>query len=197
MPSPNVYAGPPLEFDPVIKFLHWLTLFLIVIVFGLAFSIDLVPDSEKQTFLQLHRSFGITIWAVTLARLIWRQFTRFPNWPATMSRPVRFMTNASEYMLYLLLLVQPILGLLQTNAHGDKVNVFFLGVLPPLTDADGVFARQMHQVHETVGFVLLGLIGLHAASGLYHHFYRRDNTLIAILPHGVCLTAKQEQQVTS
>jgi cytochrome b561 len=37
-------------------------------------------------------------------------------------------------------------------------------------------------VHETVGLLLLGLIALHAAVALYHHFWRRDDTLEAMLP---------------
>ncbi|MEA2731764.1 MAG: hypothetical protein QOF70_6239, partial [Acetobacteraceae bacterium] len=65
MPRPTLDAA-PLEFDPVIKFMHWLTVLLIVTVFVLAFSIDLVPATMKQIFLQLHRSFGLTIWIVTL-----------------------------------------------------------------------------------------------------------------------------------
>src|ERR1700744_1606988 len=75
MKRPNTH-GVPLEFDPLIKFLHWPTLFLIVAVFLLAFSIDLVPSTAKQRVLELHRSVGVTIWVVTLGRLVWRQFTR-------------------------------------------------------------------------------------------------------------------------
>jgi len=39
--------------------------------------------------------------------------------------------------------------------------------------------------HETVGLLLLGLIALHASAALYHHFWRRDDTLDAMLPHGM------------
>jgi cytochrome b561 len=184
----------PLEFDPVIKSLHWLTLFLVVAVFVLAFSVDHVPSGAKGSILQLHRSIGLTIWVVTFARLVWRQFTRFPNWPEDMTQARRFATNTSEYILYVLLLIQPVLGLIQTNAHGDNVNLFFLGNLPALIDPDRLFARQVHEVHEMVGYILLGMIGLHAASGLYHHFWRRDRTLRAMLPGKITITSKQAEQ---
>lgn len=186
----------PLEFDPVIKFLHWLSVLLIVAVFVLAFSIDLVPTAEKQLFLQLHRSVGLAIWAITIGRLIWRQFTRFPNWPASMSLAVRTATTISEYALYLMLLVQPILGILHTGAHGDKVNLFFLGNLPPVLKPDRPFAKQLHDVHAMVGYLLLGLIGLHAVSGLYHHFWRRNHTLTAMLPRGLSLPSKPAEHVS-
>jgi cytochrome b561 len=148
-------------FDPVIRFLHWLTLLLVITVFVLAFSIRFASSREEAVALiQLHRSFGVTVRVVTLGRLVWRQFARFPNWPADMPPAMRFAAQWSEYALYALLLTQPILGLLLTNAHGDRANLFFLGQLPPLIGQDRPLAKQLLAVHETVGLLLLGLIAL-------------------------------------
>jgi cytochrome b561 len=179
-------ANPELRaFDPLIRFLHWLTLFLVATTFVLAFSIDLASSKEEAgVIIQLHRSFGVTLWVVTLIRLVWRQFSRFPNWPADMPQLMRFAAHWSEYALYALLLVQPILGLLHTNAHGDRVNLFFLGRLPPLIGYNRPLATQLLEVHKMVALLLLGLIALHAAAALYHHFWRRDDTLAAMLPRG-------------
>jgi cytochrome b561 len=173
-------------FDPVIRFLHWLTLFLVTTIFVLAFAIDFASSNEVAIALtQLHRSFGIIVWVVTLGRLVWRQFSRFPNWPAEMPQAMRFAAHWSEYALYALLLIQPILGLLQSNAHDDRVNLFFLGQLPALIGHDRPLAKQLLAAHEIVGLLLLGLIALHAAAALYHHFWRRDDTLDAMLPQGM------------
>jgi cytochrome b561 len=90
--------------------------------------------------------------------------------------------KGSEYALYALLLAQPILGLLQTNARGDRVDLFFLGQLPALIGQDRPLAWQLLAVHEIVGFLLLGLIALHISAALFHHFWRRDDTLAAMLP---------------
>jgi cytochrome b561 len=171
-------------FDPAIRILHWLTLFLVVAIFVLAFSIDFASSREEAVALvQLHRSFGVTVWVVTLGRIVWRQFARFPNWPADMPQAMRFAAQWSEYALYGLMLTQPILGLLWTNAYGDRLNLFFLGQLPALIGRDPL-ARQLGEAHAAVGFLLLGMIALHAAAALYHHFWRRDDTLRAMLPRG-------------
>src|SRR5271170_6175610 len=177
-------ADPELRvFDPAIRVLHWLTLFLVATIFVVAFSINFASTREEAVALiQLHRSFGVTVWAVTLGRLAWRQFARFPNWPTDMPQAMRFAAQGSEYVLYALLLAQPILGLLWTNAYGDRVSLFFLGQLPPLIGRDRPLAKQLLKVHETVGLLLLGLIALHAGAALYHHFWRRDDTLKAMLP---------------
>jgi cytochrome b561 len=173
-------------FDRVIRFLHWLTLLLVAIIFVLAFSIHFASsNAEAIALTQLHRSFGVTVWVVTLGRLFWRQFSRFPNWPADMPLALRFAAQCSEYVLYAALLIQPILGLLQTNAHGDRVNLFLLGQLPALIGKNRALAKQLLQVHEMMGLFLLGLIALHALAALYHHFWRRDNTLQAMLPRGM------------
>ena len=174
------------EFDPVIRFLHWLTLFLVATIFALAFSIRSATSREAAlTLTALHRSFGVTAWAVMLCRLVWRQFSRFPNWPADMPEAMRFAAQWSEYALYVLMLTQPLLGFLETNARGDRVSLFFLGQLPALIAEDRPFAKYLLEAHKLVGFVLLGLIALHASAALYHHFWRRDDTLVAMLPRSI------------
>ena len=180
----RTHENPELHvFDPVIRFLHWLTLFLVAAIFILAFSIDFASSREQAVALtQLHRSFGVIVWMVTFGRLVWRQFARFPNWPADMPQAMRIAAQWSEYALYALLLIHPILGLLQTNAYCDRVNLFFLGPLPALIGPDRPLAKQLLTVHESVGLLLLGLIVLHASAALYHHFWRRDDTLEAMLP---------------
>ena len=102
-----------------------------------------------------------------------------------MPQVMRFAAHWSEYALYALLLIQPILGLLYTNAHGDRVNLFFLGQLPALIGQDRPLARQLLEVHGMIGLLLLGLIVLHASAAVYHHFWRRDDTLAAMLPQGM------------
>jgi cytochrome b561 len=170
-------------FDPTTRLMHWLTAGLMLLVFVLAFSIDLAASrSSHIVLLQLHRSIGITIWAVTLGRLAWRQFAQYPDWPGELSQSMRVAAKASEFALYALLLGQPILGILQTNAQGDRVNLFLLGQLPALIEKNRPLAQALSTVHKLVGFSLLGLIALHASAALFHHFWRRDDTLTAMLP---------------
>src|SRR5271154_5012809 len=106
-------------FDQATRLMHWLTAGLMLLVFVFAFSIDLATSRASHTaFLQLHRSVGLTVWIVTLLRLAWRQFAEYPDWPSNLSQTMRVAAMATEYSLYALLLTQPILGLLQTSAHG-------------------------------------------------------------------------------
>ena len=170
-------------FDLATRLMHWLTAGLMLCVFVLAFSVDLATSHASHTaFLQLHRSVGLTVWVVTLFRLAWRHSAKYPDWPSDMSQTMRVLAMATEYALYALLLVQPILGILQTNAHGDRVNLFFIGQLPALIEKNRPLAQLLSTVHRAVGFSLLSLIALHVSAALFHHFWRRDDTLTAMLP---------------
>ena len=42
------------------------------------------------------------------------------------------------------------------------------------------WAKELHEIGGTIGYVL---IALHAAAALFHHYFVRDNTLRRILPH--------------
>jgi cytochrome b561 len=170
-------------FDRTTRLMHWLTAGLMLVVFVLAFSIDRAPSRASHTvFVQLHRSVGITIWALTLVRLTWRHFANYPDWPSEMPGTMRVAAKASEYALYALLLAQPIVGILQTSAHGDHVDLFFLGQLPALIEKNRPLAQQLLTVHKSIGFLLLSLITLHVSAALFHHLWRRDDTLTAMLP---------------
>jgi cytochrome b561 len=170
-------------FDRTTRLMHWLTAGLMLLVFALAFSIDRTTSRASHTiFLQLHRSVGITIWTLTLVRLVWRHFAKYPDWPSDMQPTVRVAAKASEYALYALLLAQPIAGLLQTSAHGDHVDLFFLGQLPVLIEKNRSLAQLLLTVHKSVGFSLFSLIALHVSAALFHHLWRRDDTLTAMLP---------------
>ena len=170
-------------FDPTTRLMHWLTASLMLLVFVLAFSIDLATSRASHVvFLQLHRSVGLTVWVLTMARLVWRNLAKYPNWPSDMSQTMRVAARASEYALYTLLLAQPILGLLQTSARGDHVDLFFIGQLPALIEKNRPLARELLTVHKAVGFSLLGLIAVHVSAALFHHSWRRDDTLTAMLP---------------
>jgi cytochrome b561 len=131
---------------------------------------------------QLHRSIGVTVFAVTPFRLAWRWNSPTPPLPAELPLFQKIGARATEYALYFLLLLQPVLGLIHTNARGRRVNFYLLGELPPVVGPDKVLAKQAMAAHELVAYLLFALIALHAAAALFHHFVRRDSLLSAMLP---------------
>ncbi|MBV8775647.1 MAG: cytochrome b [Alphaproteobacteria bacterium] len=175
-------AHPP-NYDGVIRGIHWLTLGLIVAVYGTAWSAHSGLVGEWYLpVMQLHRSLGLSVQALTVFRLVWRVFTRAPPLPEDLHPLQKLAARGNELLIYALLLAQPVLGLLHTNARGQRVELFLLYSIPPVIGVDKPLARQLHDWHALAANALLILIGLHAAAALFHHFVRRDDVLNAMLP---------------
>lgn len=102
--------------------------------------------------------------------------------PADLPLFQKLAARVTEYALYVLLFLQPALGLLNTNAGGRRVDFYFVGELPPVVGPDKFLAKQAMAAHEFVAYLLMALVVLHAAAALFHHFVRRDNVLKAMLP---------------
>jgi cytochrome b561 len=80
------------------------------------------------------------------------------------------------------MLIQPLLGIVHTNARGARVDFYFLGELPPIIGPDKLLAKQATAAHDLVDDFLLAIIAVHAAAALFHHFVRRDDVLNTMLP---------------
>jgi len=171
------------SYDRVLKGVHWASLLLVATSYAAVWSSHAVASKEQATLLvQLHRSVGVTILALTLFRLAWRWGAQIPALPAELPVVQKFAARATEYALYALLLAQPVLGILHTNARGRRVDFFFVGQLPPVVGPDKALAREAMAAHEVAAYLLLVLIAMHAAAALFHHFVRRDDVLNAMLP---------------
>jgi cytochrome b561 len=171
------------RYDRILTAVHWLTLLLVAAVYGAVWVSHAVGSREQSGMLvQLHRSIGVTIFALTLFRLAWRWNARIPPLPVELPLFQKLAARITEYALYVLLLLQPALGLLNTNARGRRVDFYFLGELPPVIGPDKVLAKQAMAAHELVAYLLMALVAAHAAAALFHHFVRRDTVLKAMLP---------------
>jgi cytochrome b561 len=173
----------PASYSPSMQVIHWLTLALVAAAFAAVWIADpAIVGPYVQPVVQVHRSLGLTVAALTVFRLAWRWRVRIPDLPVELPAVQKLAARGVEGLIYGLLLAQPLVGLLYTNAYGQRVNLFLLGEIPSLIARDRPLAAQLGSVHSFLGYALLTLIGLHAAAALFHHFIRRDNVLNAMLP---------------
>jgi cytochrome b561 len=176
-------TGHPTHYDSMVRAVHWLTLALIAAIFAAAWTAHSgLAGDWYQPVMQLHRSLGVSVWALTVFRLARRRRARIPALPNELHPLQKLAAHGTEALLYVLLLLQPILGLLQTNARGQPVDFYFLLRLPAVIGPDRPLARQLHDLHALAAEGLLILIGMHAAAALFHHVVRRDDVLNTMLP---------------
>ena len=112
------------RFDTVTLWLHWITAALVLSQFATALSLDHIEPAQIDFVLAVHRSTGLLLWGLTAARLIWRlTLMRVPPADPKLPSLQRLAARANEYALYLLLLVQPVTGLMDSlyRAHAFPV----------------------------------------------------------------------------
>jgi cytochrome b561 len=173
----------PRHYDRVLRAIHWLTLLLIAGIYAAAWTAHSgLAGDWCRPVMQLHRSMGVSVWALTVFRLVWRSRTAIPELPNDLHPLQKLAAGVNEALLYLLLLFQPVLGLLQTNARGQTLELYLLVSVPAVIGPDRPLARLLHDLHELGANALLILIAMHAAAALFHHFVRRDDVLNAMLP---------------
>jgi cytochrome b561 len=156
----------PSAYGRVSLLLHWASAGLLVVSFALAWSWGLPGRGPLQTsMVNWHRTVGLTILALTLARVAWRLSGRRPGW--TLPAWVRILSRSVQAVLVLLLVAVPVLGWAYSNAGG--LGVTFAGwPLPPLLPRDQYLAELTVAAHEWSANALLALVGLHVAGAIRH-----------------------------
>jgi cytochrome b561 len=173
----------PVTYDPVMRAIHWTTLLLVTGAFIAVWIADptIVGPYARQV-VQIHRSLGLTIAALTVFRLAWRWRARIPPLPASVPGVQKIVARMVEGLLYMLLVAQPVVGLLYSNTYGVRVNLFLIAEIPSVVERNRPLAAQLGSIHNLLGYSLLVLIGVHSAAALFHHFIQQDDVLNAMLP---------------
>ena len=171
------------RYGAVAQTLHWLIAALVVVMFGLGWYMgDLPLGPRKLELYQLHKSIGLTIFALAVLRLGWRLTHPAPPLPAHMAPWERAAARTSHALLYAMLLIQPMIGFLQSNAANFPVVVWDVLPLPALIAPDEPLADRFVDVHEWGARIILFLVLLHIAAALRHHFWLKDDVLRRMLP---------------
>jgi len=165
----------PHSYGPVTRHVHWGMAAAIAIMLAIGWSADALPKSVKGTAMGIHIGIGIAILAFALFRLGWRLTNR--------ARPPRpegrtgTLARAAQWTLMGLLLIMPLSGWMLVSASGHVPDFFGLFHLPPLVPTSDVLHELGEEVHETLPWVLVGVLALHVLGALKHHFLDGDDTL--------------------
>src|SRR5581483_11915395 len=121
----------------------------------------------------LHRSIGMTVFALVVLRAIWRFVSPPPALPAGTLQLLQWLSHAGHAALYLLMLAVPALGMASTWASGHALSFWGLIHIPAPVDLDAEKAT-LRGLHGLAANTLLWLAGLHAAAALTHQYVFKD-----------------------
>lgn len=157
--------------------LHWLTAALILglAVVGLIMT-ELPTSPLKLQVYALHKSFGLTVLALTALRLLWRLLAGSPH-ALPGARLQLLAAKAVHVMLYALLFAMPLSGWLYNSASGFPLRWFGMPLPRLFTGYNPALKQLAHELHETGFYLLAALLVVHAGAALFHHYIKKDHTL--------------------
>jgi cytochrome b561 len=164
---------------------HWAIVILILTQFVLANMAEGLPlGMAKLATLARHKSVGITILGLAMLRLGWRISNRgnSPPLPADLKGYERFLAHLTHEGLYLLLFALPLSGWAMSSAKNYPVSWFRLVTLPDLVRPDEGLFEVLKTTHGILAGTLVALATLHILAAFQHHFIRKDNVLLRMLP---------------
>jgi cytochrome b561 len=163
--------------------LHWLVALLVFGLFGLGLWMVELDYYHRwyQRAPDLHKSIGISLFGLMLLRQLWRYTNPRPAPLPSHANWEKRLAGAVHGFLYLLLFVLMLSGYLISTADGRAIEVFGLFRVPATLTGIPNQEDLAGVVHQILGYVLIGLVALHALAALKHHFLDRDGTLRRML----------------
>lgn len=173
----------PADYSGVGKLLHWLTAVIVLGVIPAGIVMTNIGDGAlKNSLYDLHRSFGVVVFVLALARVAVRIAHGSPPTHAGLTRFERVASTAVHHTLYALLIAMPILGWLMTSAYRVDVSVFGLFTLPHLVAQNEASFNLFMRLHFIGGLLMAFLVLLHIGAALKHTFVDKDTVLWRMLP---------------
>jgi len=165
----------------IARLLHWLIAALVIgmLVGGSVLSF-LPPGGFKSLVVAAHKSTGVFIFLLMTGRLLWRSINPRPR-DLDAAPVLNYIANLLHILLYILLLMQPVVGILMSQAFGYPVVFFGWFELPPLIWQSSLLSNFFREVHGVTAILLTAVIAVHAAAALKHHFIDGDRTLMRMI----------------
>ncbi|MEE4244019.1 MAG: cytochrome b [Kangiellaceae bacterium] len=167
----------------VSKLLHWAVALMVISLFSVGVwmvELDYYSEWYKQAPF-LHKSFGIVLAIIMVARLVWRWLNPRPEHLASHTHLEQLVAHIAHIVLYLLIFSLIASGYLISTADNRGIDVFNWFTVPSM----GSFVENQEDIaglfHEWIAYGLIGLVVVHALAALKHHFIDKDQTLKRML----------------
>ncbi|MFN4183611.1 MAG: cytochrome b/b6 domain-containing protein [Hyphomonas sp.] len=178
-------SSPASRYTAVAIALHWAMALLILFMIWLGWNMD---DNEVRY--QLHKSVGITLLFLTVARIAWRLLNPPPPLAADMKPYERTLSHIVHMAFYALMVIIPLAGWLLVSISPFQISTVLFGAIdwPHLPFTSGL--RQgnellhgiVENVHSKGAWVIIVLLGLHVAGAVKHEISGEDGVLKRMIP---------------
>ncbi|PHS41965.1 MAG: cytochrome B [Robiginitomaculum sp.] len=168
------------------RWLHWAIAALIVFMLAGGFLMQFVPEdnfSLTVTVYNWHKTFGLLVLVLSVARLVWRLTHKPPPLDASIKAWEAWLSKLVHVVFYVFMIGMPLIGwaIISTSRFPSKLfNAVPLAKLPILRDFTGDVRENINglfgDIHKVFAFIAIALIVLHIAAAVKHH--REDGVFI-------------------
>ncbi|KLI04472.1 cytochrome B561 [Mycolicibacterium conceptionense] len=168
---------PPItKFNLTARLLHWSMAVMVIAQFFLGVTM-IAALSYYPLLLAIHRPLGIAILVFVIVRLINRLTRRLPPFLTTMGPVERRVATYSEYLLYALLLAQPLIGWAMLSAAQSPVVLVGAVHLPAIAPHNLTLYAVLRTAHTVAAYLLFATFTAHICAVLFHTVALRDGIL--------------------
>ena len=177
------------HYGGVTKTFHWLTAFLILTAIPLGLYASRLPYdtseqlAQKALIFSLHKTVGITAFAVASLRILWALTQPKPGLLNADNPAEAGLADTVHWLLYGSLVFVPLTGWIHHAASEGFAPIWWpFGQDLPFIPKDEGLSSTFAGLHYVGQWVLIIAIGLHISGALKHHVIDHDATLRRMLP---------------
>src|SRR6266850_4350944 len=170
------------QFTAFSRLLHWTmaAMVLTMLCVGVAMVVSLA--NYHVLLVSIHRPLGIAILILVVVRFVNRLLNPPPPFPSTMSRAESLVATASEYTMYGLMFVLPLVGWGMLSAARYPI-VLFGSVHPPfILPHDVMLYSVLRKGHTILAYLFFLTFIAHFGAILFHTLIVRDGLLKRMAP---------------
>jgi cytochrome b561 len=169
------------QFSLLLRLLHWTMAALVLAMFCIGMTM-VASLADYHVLISLHRPLGIAILVLVCLRLVVRQFSPIPGYPATMSSAERRVARASEYLMYGLMFALPLIGWGMLSAARYPIVLFGSVHLPFILPHNAELYSVLRRLHSLLAYFFMLAFLAHFGAVLFHTFVVRDGILNRMVP---------------
>ena len=187
------------QYNNISIFLHWLIAVGIVFMFILGWFMDTVPKdaaksstfdlfnmglyvwelskevSPRSFYFNLHKSVGISLFALIILRILWRFTHKPPALLDSMKTWEKKLATGAHHGLYFLMVATPLAGIIMSIS--SKYGIHWFGI-KLVGGIDNKASRELfYEFHEIFGLLILLILFFHIAGAFKHALVDKDGTI--------------------
>jgi cytochrome b561 len=163
------------------RLLHWTmaAMVLTMLFVGVGMVVSL---ANYHVLVSIHRPLGIAILFLVVVRFVNRLLNPPPPFPPTMSRAERFAATASEFTMYGLMFVLPLVGWGMLSAARYPIVLYGPLRLPFILPHSTMLYALLRKGHTILAYAFFLTFIAHFGAILFHTLIVRDGMLSRMAP---------------